>query len=114
MASITLKRRSALTGLSMPAKAQAIAVSDAGAATRFVYRGPSSAVETAFALSLPTTPCRAKARDDRAALWLGPDEWLLIISSDAVDFACRLDQVRSDRKTREPCRCEPPQCRISH
>lgn len=85
MASITLKRRSALTGLSMPAKAQAIAVSDAGAATRFVYRGPSSAVETAFALSLPTTPCRAKARDDRAALWLGPDEWLLIISSDAVD-----------------------------
>jgi sarcosine oxidase subunit gamma len=29
-------------------------------------------------LALPTTPCRAVAHNGRAALWLGPDEWLVI------------------------------------
>jgi len=32
----------------------------------------------AFGLELPTTPCRAVTLGDRAALWLGPDEWLVI------------------------------------
>lgn len=43
----------------------------APATLRFVLRGEGGA----FGLGLPTTPCRA-AGD--WALWLGPDEWLLL------------------------------------
>ena len=48
---------------------------------RFVLRCRPAAVEqveTAFALALPQAPCRATTAGDRAALWLGPDEWLLL------------------------------------
>ena len=49
--------------------------------TRFVLRCRPAAVEkaeAAFALALPQTPCRATTTGSRAALWLGPDEWLLV------------------------------------
>jgi sarcosine oxidase subunit gamma len=29
-------------------------------------------------MEVPTAACRANASGDRAALWLGPDEWLLL------------------------------------
>jgi sarcosine oxidase subunit gamma len=48
---------------------------------RFSFRGAADAAmraATGFGLALPTQPCRAVAADDRAALWLGPDEWLLL------------------------------------
>jgi sarcosine oxidase subunit gamma len=32
----------------------------------------------AFGLEFPREPCRANANGARAALWLGPDEWLLV------------------------------------
>lgn len=50
-------------------------------ATRFVFRGPAAAhaaAGTVFGLRLPTTPCRASMQTARAALWLGPDEHLLM------------------------------------
>jgi sarcosine oxidase, subunit gamma len=50
-------------------------------ATRFSFRGDSDAVEAcaeAFACALPLDACRAAEAGDRAALWLGPDEWLLL------------------------------------
>ena len=50
-------------------------------ATRFVLRGGPdvrAAAEEAFGVGLPAHACRAVTRDERAALWLGPDEWLLI------------------------------------
>ncbi len=50
-------------------------------ATRFSVRGGEAAVEIigrAFGVALPHEVCRAAALEDRAALWLGPDEWLLI------------------------------------
>ncbi len=50
-------------------------------ATRFVFRGREAAIEAAtaaFGLALPRTACRAAETADRAALWLGPDEWLLL------------------------------------
>ena len=34
-------------------------------------------------MQLPTQPCRASVSGNRAALWLGPDEWLLIVPEDA-------------------------------
>ncbi|MEO5808135.1 sarcosine oxidase subunit gamma family protein [Devosia sp.] len=52
----------------------------APAATRFILRGAAAvdAVGKAFGVALPTRPCRAESSGDHAALWLGPDEWLLL------------------------------------
>jgi len=52
--------------------------------TRFVFQGGDVACKTAgdaFRLVLPTQACRANANEGRAALWLGPDEWLLLAPS---------------------------------
>ncbi|MGO9803156.1 MAG: sarcosine oxidase subunit gamma [Steroidobacteraceae bacterium] len=51
------------------------------AAARHILRGGPKvrlAAESALKLSLPSSACRAAAQSERAALWLGPDEWLLI------------------------------------
>ncbi len=48
---------------------------------RFSFRGNPTAARAAgdaFGVPLPETPCRAASRGDRAALWLGPDEWTLL------------------------------------
>ena len=50
-------------------------------AARFILQGGVRARKpqaTAFGVSLPETACRANAADGRAALWLGPDEQLLL------------------------------------
>lgn len=46
------------------------------ALARFVVQG--DAAGNAFGVALPTEPCRAAVAGDRAALWLGPEEWLLL------------------------------------
>lgn len=45
-----------------------------------VRAGPAAAatIGRAFGVLLGDAPCRANVQDDRAALWLGPDEWLLL------------------------------------
>ena len=50
--------------------------------TRLLLRGNPEAIGAAIGLTLPTTPCTAQA-GDRTALWLGPDEWLLLASEGA-------------------------------
>lgn len=60
------------------------------AATRHVLRGGAEvrlAAGQALELELPSAACRAVAAGDRAALWLGPDEWLLIAPEDSTDSA---------------------------
>jgi sarcosine oxidase, subunit gamma len=50
-------------------------------ACRHVLRGAAKvrrAAAGAFGVDIPDTACRAAADGARAALWLGPDEWLLI------------------------------------
>jgi sarcosine oxidase subunit gamma len=50
-------------------------------ATRLVLRGAEAAraaAGPAFGPGLPAIACRAASQDERTALWLGPDEWLLI------------------------------------
>lgn len=50
-------------------------------ATRLVFRGDEparAACAAALGVDLPRSACRAAAGDGRAALWLGPDEWLLL------------------------------------
>ena len=57
------------------------------AASRFALRGgPQVLVAAVGALGLPysDSPCRAVRNDGRAALWLGPDERLLIGPADAA------------------------------
>jgi sarcosine oxidase, subunit gamma len=73
-ADLTVSRANPLAGLSLPHRVGALAVTDPGPAARFVLRGDA----TAFAHPLPTTPMRALTDRTRTALWLGPDEWLLI------------------------------------
>jgi sarcosine oxidase, subunit alpha len=50
-------------------------------ATRLAIRAgtaAATAIGLAFGVLLPTVPCRAITARDRAALWLGPDEWLIL------------------------------------
>lgn len=49
--------------------------------TRLNFRGGAAAAAAmgkAFGLALPQEACRAALAGDQAALWLGPDEWLLL------------------------------------
>jgi len=50
-------------------------------ASRYILRGGPAvraAAEQAVGVGIPAEACRAVTREGRAALWLGPDEWLLI------------------------------------
>jgi sarcosine oxidase, subunit gamma len=50
-------------------------------AARLVFRARDGAVAAAgraFGIDLPREACRAAATGARAALWMGPDEWLLL------------------------------------
>lgn len=61
--------------------ARTASVRAAAPAARFVFRGRDDAVVAAgSALGTPLSlePCRASQSVGRIALWLGPDEWLLI------------------------------------
>lgn len=78
MADLVVSRTSALAELSLPSKSGVAVVTDPGAATRFVYRGAAGAFPMSFGVALPTAPMRAQVAGSRAALWLGPDEWLLL------------------------------------
>ncbi len=59
-------------------------------AARYILRGGAGlpAAAAAARVSLPIEPCRAATEAGRAALWLGPDEWLLI-AADADGPALR-------------------------
>jgi sarcosine oxidase, subunit gamma len=56
-------------------------------ATRIVLRAPEparAAAERAFGTPVPITACSAAVQGERAALWLGPDEWLLVAPAAAA------------------------------
>ncbi|WP_336069171.1 sarcosine oxidase subunit gamma [Nitratireductor rhodophyticola] len=55
-------------------------------ATRLSLRAPKTAVKSlskTLGLDLPQRPKTSSAKDGRAALWLGPDEWLVIDENEA-------------------------------
>ena len=57
-------------------------------AARYVLRGPETvraAAEAALRIALPASACRASVSGAQAALWLGPDEWLLLVTPRAAD-----------------------------
>ncbi len=58
------------------------------AAARWILRGGPeirAAAEGALGLAVPAAACRAAVQAESAALWLGPDEWLLIASEQRAD-----------------------------
>jgi sarcosine oxidase subunit gamma len=84
-------RRSVLDGLVLPVRAGAVSVTDTGSAARYIYRGDPSLISDAFGIAMPTAPMRAQVSGTRAALWLGPDEWLLLTAeSEATTVAAAI------------------------
>ena len=57
-----------------------VTLATATPASRFVLRGVDAiaAAAAAFGVAIPTRPLTSSTTGDRAALWLGPDEWLLL------------------------------------
>lgn len=52
----------------------------------------AAAAGRTFGVVLPREPCRAAVAGNRAALWLGPDEWLLLAEEgDAEAIADRIE-----------------------
>ena len=82
-----MARASATTGLRRPAHAGQEAMAPGvrlamlPPAERISLRAPPeslSALSSALGLELPTKPKTSAGRGGRVALWLGPDEWLVI------------------------------------
>lgn len=67
--------------------ATGLRVSRARPLARFAFRGDAAAAGkagAAFGASLPMTPLAANQVAARAALWLGPDEWLLLAADETA------------------------------
>jgi len=59
----------------------ALHLADLPPCTRLIVRIRTATIEAATAplgFTLPVEPCRAVTAADRSALWLGPDEWLIL------------------------------------
>ncbi len=59
----------------------AVSLATAAPCARFILRGRPAAIEAAagpLRMRLPVAACRAASMGEVAALWLGPDEWLLL------------------------------------
>jgi sarcosine oxidase subunit gamma len=96
MANAALKPRSPLEGLALSAGPR-FALAEAPPGARFILRG-AEAVRVAcgmvFGAEPPSELGAASEGAGRAALWLGPDEWLLIAEgADAADIGGVLDSV---------------------
>ena len=55
-----------------------------------------TAIGLALGVLLPTVPCRSVIARDRAALWLGPDEWLIVAPRGLSDLAARAVKAAGD------------------
>ena len=86
-------RRSVLDGRSLPSSPKAKA-SALPFATRLNLRGGPDIVgpvAEAFGVAPPLKPLSSASAGARAALWLGPDEWLLIAEEAATDLQAKLE-----------------------
>ena len=88
MADVQALRRPPATGLALVSDARSVALAAVENLTRFAVRAdPDTAalIGRAFGVALPTEPMRSAAEGDRVALWLGPDEWLLLAEESGPD-----------------------------
>jgi sarcosine oxidase, subunit gamma len=86
-------RRSVLDGVKLPNTARAKARA-APFTTRLALRGGGDvvgAVAKAFGVAPPTKPMGSAEAGERAALWQGPDEWLLLAEEGATELASQLE-----------------------
>jgi sarcosine oxidase, subunit gamma len=94
MPDAVLVPRSPLEGLALPA-GDKFALAEAPVAARFVFRGGEAArlaCSATFWADLPAELGPAGEGKRRAALWLGPDEWLLIAEdTDAASLGAELE-----------------------
>ena len=96
MADAALEVRSPLEGLVLPSGPR-FALAEAPPAPRFILRGGEAvriACGMVFGAEPPSELGPASEGAGRAALWLGPDEWLLITDgADAADIGGVLESV---------------------
>ena len=86
-------RRSVLDGVKLPNTSRAKARA-APFATRLALRGGgdvAGAVAKVFGVAPPTKPMGSAEAGERAALWQGPDEWLLLAEEGATDLFSQLE-----------------------
>ncbi len=84
---MALPWRSPLDGLRPVVVPGRLAATPAPDMARLSLRGDAAALGAAFGIALPVQPCRAASAGDRTALWLGPDEWLLLAPLGTLDPA---------------------------
>ena len=82
-----LRLRGPLDGLDLATLPGRLSLQPAPDLARLALRGDPAALGAAFGLALPTQPCRAAEAGGRTALWLGPDEWLLLAPPGTLDVA---------------------------
>jgi sarcosine oxidase, subunit gamma len=96
MVDAALGARSPLEGFAFP-EGPRFTSSEAPRAARFILRGAEAvriACGMAFGVEPPSRLGPAGESEGRAALWLGPDEWLLIADgADAADIGAMLESV---------------------
>ena len=81
MAEATTLDRQIPASLSNLPQSPGVSLSLAPPLQRWIFRGGLDAARAcgaAFGVELPTHACHANSADGKAALWLGPDEWLLL------------------------------------
>jgi sarcosine oxidase, subunit gamma len=86
----TAQRRTSLETRGFDAKGASVTL--APSSFRVSLRAPEasiSALEEALGLSLPRLPKTSSEEGTRAALWIGPDEWLVIDTETDPLTACR-------------------------
>lgn len=79
------------------ASAQGVTITPLPPASKLSLRLKSKSVTAAakaLGVSLPVTPCRSATADTRAALWLGPDEWLIFDDGKPIDIGS-LDGIKA-------------------
>jgi sarcosine oxidase, subunit gamma len=90
MANILLKRQTAFTEQTLPLSSTGVTVSLAPPQSRLVFRGDKAAAEACgktLGVTLSSDACRATTGSNGSVLWLGPDEWLLLLPDSASDAA---------------------------
>jgi sarcosine oxidase subunit gamma len=81
-----------------PAVAESLWLRGLPSACRWLLRGGEevrAAAQAALGMSIPAQACRAGVAGERAALWLGPDEWLLLAPLAQAGLATRLERSLS-------------------
>jgi sarcosine oxidase subunit gamma len=80
------RREAPLAGRTLTSPDGRLEIAALPPAARYVLRASpdhAAVIGGSFGVAIPTTACRAEAAGPRAALWLGPDEWLLIAEDGA-------------------------------